>query len=146
MTCREEGQNAEMSGTSDKLDNGDESERMNLISARYGIASTRPHCGERVESIVYVVQGPAELRPDDFREPPGALRARRNFPWGETAVCWSKIPTCREWCGGRGRENPLATRLESSSCYYRGYLSTSKIRPHDPKPLILYPTCFRITI
>jgi hypothetical protein len=43
--ARDEGQNAEVKGASDKLDIGDESERMSLMSARYGIASLRSRCG-----------------------------------------------------------------------------------------------------
>jgi hypothetical protein len=36
-----------MSGAPDKLGIGDESERMILMSARYGIASTQSCCGEK---------------------------------------------------------------------------------------------------
>ena len=65
----DEGQNAEMRGASDKLDIGDESERMSLMSARYGNASPRFHPGGR--SCKRCGCGfNVRLRPDDFREPP----------------------------------------------------------------------------
>jgi hypothetical protein len=67
---RNEGPNVEMSGASNELDVGVESDRMSQASARHGIAF--PRSGLNV-SVVYIVDRDLiRLRPDDFCETPTA--------------------------------------------------------------------------
>ena len=59
-----------MSGVSNELDVGVESERMSQTSARRGIAFPRSGL---IVSVVYIVERDLiRLRPDDFRETPSA--------------------------------------------------------------------------
>ena len=59
-----------MSGASNELDVGVESERMSQISARHGIAF--PRSGLNVTVVYIVDRDLIRLRPDDFHETPGA--------------------------------------------------------------------------
>ena len=69
-SIKDEGPNEEMSGASNELDVGVESDRMSQTSARHGIAF--PRSGLNV-SVVYIADRDLiRLRPDDFHEPPTA--------------------------------------------------------------------------
>ena len=75
----------EMSGASNELDVGVESDRMSQASARHGIAF--PRSGLNVSVVCIVERDLIRLRPDDFHEPPTA------DPHGG-------------WCGGWGLTTP----------------------------------------
>jgi len=81
----DEGLNVEMSGASNELDVGVESDRMSQASARHGIAF--PRSGLNVSVVCIVERDLIRLRPDDFHEPPTA------DPHGG-------------WCGGWGLTTP----------------------------------------
>jgi hypothetical protein len=67
--CRRGRPERRKEGASDKLDIGDESERMSRMSARYGSAFPRSHPG-RKSCIRRGCGFNVRLRPDDFCEPP----------------------------------------------------------------------------
>lgn len=71
----------EMKGTSNNLDNGDESERMSLMSARTELLPLDQVAVERVEPMWMWFN--VRLRPDDFREPLGAFARPQEVPLRE---------------------------------------------------------------
>ena len=82
---RDEGPNVEMSGASNELDVGVESDRMSQASARHRIAF--PRSGLNVSVVCIVERVLIRLRPGDFHDPPTA------DPHGG-------------WCGGWGLNTP----------------------------------------
>jgi len=65
---KDEGPNVEMSGASNELEVGVESDRMSQTSARHGIAF--PRSGLSAAVVCIAEPDLIRLRPDDFREPP----------------------------------------------------------------------------
>ena len=91
-----------MSGVSNELDVGVESDRMSQTSARHGIASSRSDLGEKV--CAHCRLDLVRLRPDDFYEP------HITDPYDG-------------WCG-EGRRKPFLTRINPAVyCILHGCLS-----------------------